>query len=71
MPVCVPYGILKRVEFARAQVMNPKLLLLDEPAAGLIEKATEDLARYIVDIQEERGVDLLIEHDPSFAAWTG
>ena len=68
MPVSVlPYGILKRVELARALAMNPKLLLLDEPAAGLNREATEDLARYIVDIQEERGVAiLLIEHDLSF-----
>ena len=68
MPVSVlPYGILKRVELARALAMEPKLLLLDEPAAGLNREATEDLARYIVDIQEERGVAiLLIEHDLSF-----
>lgn len=68
MPVSVlPYGILKRVELARALAMGPKLLLLDEPAAGLNREATEDLARYIVDIQEERGIAiLLIEHDLSF-----
>ena len=68
MPVGVlPYGILKRVELARALAMQPKLLLLDEPAAGLNREATEDLARYIVDIQEERGIGvLLIEHDLSF-----
>ncbi len=60
----LPYGVLKRVELGRALCMEPKLLLLDEPAAGLNHEATEDMARYILDIKEELGVSqLLIEHD--------
>ncbi|MEE2960854.1 MAG: ABC transporter ATP-binding protein [Myxococcota bacterium] len=68
MPVSIlPYGVLKRVELGRALCMNPKLLLLDEPAAGLNQEATEDLARYILDIKEELKVGLLlIEHDLRF-----
>ena len=65
MPVGIlPYGVLKRVELGRALCMDPKLLLLDEPAAGLNHEATEDMARYILDIKEDLGVSqLLIEHD--------
>ena len=63
----LPYGVLKRVELGRALCMEPKLLLLDEPAAGLNQEATEDLARCILDIKEELGVTLLlIEHDMRF-----
>ena len=44
--------------------MEPRLLLLDEPAAGLNQEETEDMARYILDIKEEMGVtQILIEHD--------
>lgn len=65
MPVGIlPYGVLKRVELGRALCMQPKLLLLDEPAAGLNHEASEDMARYILDIKEDLGVSLLlIEHD--------
>jgi branched-chain amino acid transport system ATP-binding protein len=58
------YGLQKRVELARALAMRPKVLLLDEPIAGMNEEETEDMARFILDIQEERGVTIvLIEHD--------
>jgi branched-chain amino acid transport system ATP-binding protein len=58
------YGLRKRVELARALAMRPRVLLLDEPIAGMNEEETEDMARFILDIQEERGVTIvLIEHD--------
>ena len=60
----LPYGVLKRIELGRALCMDPKLLLLDEPAAGLNQEETEDMARYLLDIKEELGITLvLIEHD--------
>ena len=63
----LPYGVLKRVELGRALAMEPRLLLLDEPAAGLNQEETEDLARYLLDVHEERGITmLLIEHDLGF-----
>lgn len=62
----LPYGYLKRVELARALAMKPKVLLLDEPVAGMNHEETEDMARFILDLQEERGVTiLLVEHDMS------
>jgi branched-chain amino acid transport system ATP-binding protein len=58
------YGLQKRVELARALAMRPRVLLLDEPIAGMTEEETEDMARFILDIQEQRGVTIvLIEHD--------
>ena len=67
-PVAIlPYGVLKRIELGRALCMDPKLLLLDEPAAGLNREETEDLARYVLDIKEELGItQVLIEHDLRF-----
>jgi branched-chain amino acid transport system ATP-binding protein len=60
----LPYGMQKRVELARALAMRPKVLMLDEPVAGMNREETEDMARFILDIQEERGITvLLIEHD--------
>ncbi len=60
----LPYGLQKRVELARALAMNPKILLLDEPATGMNLEETEDIARFILDINEEWGVTIiLIEHD--------
>jgi branched-chain amino acid transport system ATP-binding protein len=60
----LPYGLQKRVELARALAMRPKVLMLDEPVAGMNREETEDMARFILDLQEERGMTiLLIEHD--------
>ncbi|MCL4425560.1 MAG: ABC transporter ATP-binding protein [Firmicutes bacterium] len=58
------YGLQKRVELGRALALEPKLLLLDEPMAGMNTEEKEDMARFILDINEERGVTvILIEHD--------
>ncbi|MBU1229622.1 MAG: ABC transporter ATP-binding protein [Proteobacteria bacterium] len=60
----LPYGVQKRVELGRALAAEPKLILLDEPMAGMNLEETEDMARYILDICEEWGATvLLIEHD--------
>ncbi len=59
-----PYGILKKVEFARTLMARPKLIILDEPAAGLNDKETIDLARTIKRIRDEYDCSiLLVEHD--------
>ena len=52
----LPYGVQKRVELGRALAMEPKLLLLDEPVAGMNVEETEDMARYILDIGDELGI---------------
>ena len=58
------YGLQKRVELGRALALAPKVLLLDEPMAGMNAEEKEDMARFILDINEERGVTVvLIEHD--------
>jgi branched-chain amino acid transport system ATP-binding protein len=58
------YGLQKRVELGRALALNPKIILLDEPMAGMNVEETEDMARFILDINEEMGITaLLIEHD--------
>jgi branched-chain amino acid transport system ATP-binding protein len=58
------YGLQKRVELGRALALQPRLLLLDEPMAGMNVEEKEDMARFILDINEERGVTIvLIEHD--------
>ena len=50
----LPYGLQKRVELGRALALNPKLLLLDEPMAGLNLEEVEDIARFIIDINEKK-----------------
>ncbi|MEA1922253.1 MAG: ABC transporter ATP-binding protein [Pseudomonadota bacterium] len=58
------YGLQKRVELARALAMHPKILLMDEPVAGMNAEETEDMVRFILDIQEERDLTIIIiEHD--------
>ncbi len=60
----LPYGLRKRVELARALAMRPKVLLLDEPVAGMNREETEDIAHFILDIREQWGVTvLMVEHD--------
>ena len=63
-PVGMPYGILKRIEFARTLMANASLIILDEPAAGLNEKETEELNVLIKRIAKENDVTIfLVEHD--------
>jgi branched-chain amino acid transport system ATP-binding protein len=60
----LPYGFQKRVELGRALAMEPRLLLLDEPVAGMNLEETEDMARFILEIQRELGITILmVEHD--------
>ena len=60
----LPYGVQKRVELGRALAMNPDLVLLDEPAAGMNSEETEDIARFIIDLHEERNKTIiLVDHD--------
>lgn len=60
----LPYGVKKRVELGRALAMEPKLLLLDEPVAGMNAEETEDMARFILDIRSELDTAMiLVEHD--------
>ena len=62
----LPFGIQKRVEFARALAADPKLLLLDEPAAGLNHEELAELARLIRDVRQRMGITvLLVEHHMS------
>ena len=62
----LPYGLQKRVELARALAMEPKLLLLDEPMAGMNVEEKEDMSRFILDVNEQYGTTIaLIEHDMS------
>ena len=60
----LPYGFQKRVELGRALAMEPKLLLLDEPVAGMNLEETEDMARFILDIKRELNIPMvMVEHD--------
>ena len=63
----LPYGLRKRIELGRALAMEPKLLMLDEPMAGMNLEEKEDIARFIVDIYELKKLPIiLIEHDMGF-----
>jgi len=60
----LPYGMRKRVDLGRALAQEPRLLLLDEPMAGMNMEEKKDMARFILDIQEEKGITIiLVEHD--------
>jgi len=62
----LPFGLQKRVELARALALNPKIILLDEPLAGLNLEEVEDMARFILDVNEEerwQTTCVLVEHD--------
>ena len=60
----LPYGFQKRVELARALALEPRILLLDEPMAGMNHEESEDMARFIVETNREKGITtIMIEHD--------
>ncbi len=60
----LPYGVLKKVELKRTLMSNPKLIILDEPAAGLNDAETKELAKFIRKIKDEYQVTIfLVEHD--------
>ncbi|HEY5857057.1 MAG TPA: ABC transporter ATP-binding protein [Aldersonia sp.] len=60
----LPYGIKKRVELGRALAMEPRLLLLDEPVAGMNVEETEDMARFVLDVRSQLGIAMImVEHD--------
>ena len=60
----LPYGLRKRVELGRALAIEPKLLLLDEPMAGMSMEEKEDMVRFILDVYEDKKITiLLVEHD--------
>jgi branched-chain amino acid transport system ATP-binding protein len=62
----LPYGLQKRVDLGRALAMEPKLLLLDEPMAGMNVEEKQDMCRFILDVNDEYGTTIvLIEHDMS------
>ena len=65
----LPFGVQKIVGFARALAMEPRLLLLDEPSAGLNREAREDLSRFILRIKHEKGIGMIwVEHDMQMVA---
>jgi branched-chain amino acid transport system ATP-binding protein len=60
----LPYGLRKRVDLGRALALEPRLLILDEPMAGMNLEEKEDIARFVLETREAKGVSiLLIEHD--------
>lgn len=63
-PIGLPYGVLKKVELARTLMSNPKMIILDEPAAGLNDAETKELAMFIKKIRDEYNLTIfLVEHD--------
>ena len=62
-PPNLPYGVQRRVEIARALSIRPKLLLIDEPAAGLNPKESDELSDLLISIRDSGCAVLLIEHD--------
>mgnify|MGYP005977014229 FL=1 len=66
MSTSLPYGAQRKLEIARALATHPKLLLLDEPAAGMNEQETADLANIVYRLKEMGYTILLIEHDMKF-----
>lgn len=65
-PVGLPYGVLKKIELARSLMSSPELIILDEPAAGLNDTESAELAQVIKDIRDEYNVTIfLVEHDMS------
>jgi branched-chain amino acid transport system ATP-binding protein len=65
----LPYGIQKRIELGRALAMEPALLLLDEPVAGMNLEETEDMARHLLEIRQLDCATILVEHH-STSSWT-
>jgi branched-chain amino acid transport system ATP-binding protein len=64
VPFGLPYGILKKIELARTLMVNPHLIILDEPAAGLNDSETEELSETLSKIREDFGCTIfLVEHD--------
>ena len=60
----LPYGLQKRVDLGRALAMEPKVLLLDEPMAGMNVEEKQDMCRFVLDVNDEFGTTIvLIEHD--------
>jgi branched-chain amino acid transport system ATP-binding protein len=60
----LPYGLQKRLELGRALAMEPRLLLLDEPVAGMNLEETEDMARYLIEVRERLDLAvILVEHE--------
>ena len=62
----LPYGLQKRVDLGRALAMEPSVLLLDEPMAGMNVEEKQDMCRFVLDVNDEYGTTIvLIEHDMS------
>jgi branched-chain amino acid transport system ATP-binding protein len=60
----LPYGLQKRVDLGRALAMEPQVLLLDEPMAGMNLEEKQDMSRFVLDVNDEFGTTIvLIEHD--------